>query len=99
MSRRRPGERRWGRMPPGTGRDATAVSWGQTPRYDAAPMIRETRVETTHRRVRVLEAGAGWPVVLLHAFPLNADMWRPQLEAVPDGWRLIAPDLPGFGGE
>ena len=94
-------------MPPGTGRDATAVSWGQargqargqTPRYDSAPMIRETRVETTHRRVRVLEAGAGWPVVLLHAFPLSADMWRPQLEAVPDGWRFIAPDLPGFGGE
>jgi 3-oxoadipate enol-lactonase len=62
-------------------------------------MIRETRVETTYRRVRVLEAGGGWPVVLLHAFPLGADMWRPQLEAVPDGWRFIAPDLPGFGGE
>jgi 3-oxoadipate enol-lactonase len=62
-------------------------------------MVRETRIETTHRRVRVLEAGGGWPVVLLHAFPLGADMWRPQLEAVPDGWRFIAPDLPGFGGE
>ena len=62
-------------------------------------MIRETRVETTHRRVRVLEAGGGWPVVLLHAFPLAADMWRAQLEAVPDGWRFIAPDLAGFGGE
>ena len=42
-----------------------------------------------------LEAGAGWPVVLLHAFPLNAEMWRPQLERVPDGWRFIAPDLRG----
>jgi 3-oxoadipate enol-lactonase len=62
-------------------------------------MVRESRVETTRRRVRVLEAGGGWPVVLLHAFPLGADMWRPQLEAVPDGWRFIAPDLPGFGGE
>lgn len=45
-----------------------------------------------------LEAGAGWPVLLLHAFPLNADMWRPQLKRVPEGWRFIAPDLPGFGG-
>jgi pimeloyl-ACP methyl ester carboxylesterase len=44
-----------------------------------------------------LEAGAGWPVVLLHAFPLHADMWRPQLERVPEGWRFIAPDLRGFG--
>lgn len=43
--------------------------------------------------MRYLEAGAGWPVVLLHAFPLNADMWRPQLARVPEGWRFIAPDL------
>lgn len=46
---------------------------------------------------RYLEAGAGWPVVLLHAFPLDADMWRPQLEQAPQGWRLIAPDVRGFG--
>jgi pimeloyl-ACP methyl ester carboxylesterase len=45
-----------------------------------------------------LEAGAGWPLVLLHAFPLHAEMWRPQLERVPDGWRFLAPDFPGFGG-
>jgi pimeloyl-ACP methyl ester carboxylesterase len=44
-----------------------------------------------------VEAGAGWPVILLHAFPLNAGMWRPQLERVPEGWRFIAPDLRGFG--
>jgi 3-oxoadipate enol-lactonase len=47
--------------------------------------------------MRYLEAGAGWPVVLIHAFPLSADMWRPQLARVPDGWRYIAPDLRGFG--
>src|SRR5436190_22250807 len=44
-----------------------------------------------------LEAGAGWPLILLHAFPLEAAMWRPQLECVPQGWRFIAPDLRGFG--
>jgi pimeloyl-ACP methyl ester carboxylesterase len=44
-----------------------------------------------------LEAGEGWPVILLHGFPLRAEMWRPQLEAVPAGWRVIAPDLRGFG--
>lgn len=47
--------------------------------------------------MRYLEAGSGWPVMLIHAFPLNADMWRPQLERVPEGWRFIAPDLRGFG--
>ena len=49
-------------------------------------------------RTRWLESGAGWPVLLIHAFPLNAEMWRPQLDQVPDGWRFIAPDLRGFGG-
>jgi 3-oxoadipate enol-lactonase len=64
--------------------------------YDAR-MVPERSVDVGHRTMRYLEAGAGWPVVLLHAFPLSADMWRPQLERVPDGWRLLAPDLPGFG--
>lgn len=36
-------------------------------------------------------------LVLLHAFPLAAEMWRAQLEAVPAGWRVVAPDLRGFG--
>ncbi|MGH9387307.1 MAG: alpha/beta fold hydrolase [Vicinamibacterales bacterium] len=36
--------------------------------------------------------------VWLHAFPLSAAMWEPQLQHVPEGWRFIAPDLRGFGG-
>jgi len=36
--------------------------------------------------------------VLLHAFPLGANMWEPQMRAIPAGWRLIALDLRGFGG-
>jgi 3-oxoadipate enol-lactonase len=56
-------------------------------------MIRESRVEIGGRSMEYLESGVGWPVVLLHGFPLTADMWRPQLERVPDGWQYIAPDL------
>ncbi|MGH7465836.1 MAG: alpha/beta fold hydrolase, partial [Longimicrobiales bacterium] len=45
------------------------------------------------------EAGEGGDVlVLVHAFPFSSAMWRPQLEAPPAGWRVIAPDLRGFGG-
>ena len=55
-------------------------------------------VTLSHGPVRYLEAGAGRPMVLLHAFPLGADQWAPQLSAPPAGWRLIAPDLRGFGG-
>jgi 3-oxoadipate enol-lactonase len=53
------------------------------------------------RRIGYLETiGGGVPartLVLLHAFPLCAEMWRPQLAAVPPGWRFVAPDLRGFG--
>ncbi len=54
-------------------------------------------METDRGHMAWLEAGAGWPVILLHAFPVSAGMWRPQLERVPQGWRFIAPDLRGFG--
>lgn len=59
--------------------------------------IKERSMETGGCHMAWLEAGAGWPVILLHAFPLTADMWRPQLARVPQGWRFIAPHLRGFG--
>ena len=37
-------------------------------------------------------------LVLVHAFPLGAAMWEGQAKALPAGWRLIAPDMRGFGG-
>ena len=44
------------------------------------------------------EYGEGFPVVLLHAFPLSRKMWSPQIEAIRGtGFRLILPDLRGFG--
>ena len=36
--------------------------------------------------------------VLLHAFPIGANLWEPQMRHIPSGWRLITPDLRGFGG-
>jgi pimeloyl-ACP methyl ester carboxylesterase len=46
----------------------------------------------------VIEVGAGSPVVLLHAFPLNASMWAPQREALGGSYRVLCPDQRGFGG-
>ena len=48
-------------------------------------------------RLQWREAGAGDPAVFIHGFPFRSTMWGPQLEAVPDGWRFIAPDLRGYG--
>jgi len=50
------------------------------------------------RSVRYLEGGAGRPLIWLHAFPLSAEHWLPELHRVPPGWRVIAPDLRGFRG-
>ena len=60
---------------------------------------RERFVETNGLRMRVLELGEGFPVVLCHGFPEIADSWRRQLPALAAaGFRAIAPDQRGFGG-
>jgi 3-oxoadipate enol-lactonase len=38
-------------------------------------------------------------LLLLHGHPLDASMWESQLEGLEGTARLIAPSLPGFGGE
>jgi 3-oxoadipate enol-lactonase len=50
------------------------------------------------RTVRYHDSGAGRAVILMHAFPLSADQWLPQVHRVPPGWRVIAPDVRGFRG-
>ncbi len=46
---------------------------------------------------RDLGEGAGDPLLLLHAFPLNGRMFEPQMVAFSGGRRVVAPDFPGFG--
>jgi pimeloyl-ACP methyl ester carboxylesterase len=48
-------------------------------------------------RVHVAEAGDGPPVLLLHGWPQHWYMWREVIERLAPQFRLIAPDLRGFG--
>ena len=41
--------------------------------------------------------GSGPPVLLLHGFPFNRSLWNEQVEALRDRYRVITPDLRGFG--
>ena len=48
--------------------------------------------------LNVADEGTGSPVVLLHAYPCDHTMWDAQAAAlVGHGYRVIRPDLPGFG--
>ncbi len=42
--------------------------------------------------------GRGLAVVLLHAFPNDRTLWRPQVEAFSGRYRIVAPTLRGFAG-
>jgi pimeloyl-ACP methyl ester carboxylesterase len=44
-----------------------------------------------------IDRGKGLPVLLVHGFPLDHTMWNAQVEALAGRFRVIAPDLRGFG--
>ena len=37
-------------------------------------------------------------LLLVHAFPVDASMWKAQVESLGDEHQVVAPSLPGFGG-
>jgi pimeloyl-ACP methyl ester carboxylesterase len=72
---------------------------------DAATMKGNPATMPTSRRytvngieMHVVIAGSGPDVLLLHGFPDSHELWRHQIPAlVAAGFRVIAPDLRGFG--
>jgi abhydrolase domain-containing protein 6 len=48
-------------------------------------------------RVPYLEGGTGEPLVVLHGFAANKDHWTMIAPLLTRHFRLIAPDVPGFG--
>lgn len=49
------------------------------------------------RRTRVLDAGAGHPVVVLHGWGGRIESMTPVLTCLAPAFRIVAVDLPGFG--
>jgi pimeloyl-ACP methyl ester carboxylesterase len=58
-------------------------------------MQKQIRVNDKVLQYRVL--GEGPPVLLIHGFGEDGDVWRYQVAALQNRFRLIVPDLPGSG--
>ncbi len=43
------------------------------------------------------DSGAGRPIVLIHGYPFNRSLWNEQVAALSGSYRVITPDLRGFG--
>ena len=62
-----------------------------------APRSARRNVLVGGRRVHVLEAGEGEPLVLLHGIAGSVASWAPLVPALARTRRVVALDLPGFG--
>jgi haloalkane dehalogenase len=62
--------------------------------YDRLPQ-RDLEIEGFG--VHLVDAGAGFPVVLVHGSPTSSLLFRHQIDALSGSFRVIAPDLLGFG--
>ncbi len=68
----------------------------------SAPPIATTQLNLRGRSAFLRHCGVegGPALVLLHGLPTSSVLWRrclPGLAAALPGWRIIAPDLPGYG--
>jgi len=45
----------------------------------------------------ISDNGNKFPLVMVHGFLGSSEMWKPQINFLKDHYRVIAPDLPGFG--
>jgi pimeloyl-ACP methyl ester carboxylesterase len=60
--------------------------------------LTKKRIAVDDRAFNYLEGGRGVPVVMLHGFGADADHWSRLASSLRKRFRVLAPDLPGFGG-
>ncbi len=62
-----------------------------------AEIIHMNRIRSADTEIAYDVLGDGPPVVLLHPFPANHDLWLPAAQALISRYKLILPDLRGHG--
>jgi pimeloyl-ACP methyl ester carboxylesterase len=58
---------------------------------------REVTVDGKDLEMAYYDEGEGDPVVLLHGIPTWSYLWRDAADALADDWRVIVPDMVGYG--
>jgi|TARA_B100001079_G_scaffold100634_1_gene86512 pimeloyl-ACP methyl ester carboxylesterase len=49
------------------------------------------------QEIYIEDTGTGYPLVLVHGFLGSSEMWEPQINYLSKYYRVITPNLPGFG--
>lgn len=66
-----------------------------TPPAAAAPSYQYAVI--AGKKLAYIDQGQGFPVLLGHSYLWDAAMWQPQIDALSQHFRVIAPDLWGHG--
>ena len=59
--------------------------------------LEQKSVEVNGMNIQYLEGGSGEPLVLIHGFGANKDNWTRIAKFLTPHFKVIAPDLLGFG--
>ena len=54
-------------------------------------------LQLSGRSVNYIDQGKGETLLLIHGFPLDHSMWQRQIDFFQASYRVVCPDLPGFG--
>ena len=65
--------------------------------FPAVPGVSHRFIEANGMTFHVAEAGQGEPLLMLHGWPQHWYMWRGVIPRLAERYRVICPDLRGFG--
>jgi len=63
----------------------------------ATDIMNPKKIDIGGSHLDVIDVGEGPTILFVHGFPLDHRMWKFQIEHLAEKFRLICPDLPGFG--
>lgn len=59
--------------------------------------VHDATVDVAGHRIHYVDEGTGPTLLMVHGNPTWSFVWRETIAALHDGFRCVAPDLPGFG--